>query len=174
MENFLLGIKSLFRIWGDTAFAREVKDLIDGRPPVAAPTPAVVETKPPARSEALTLLSVLQREARLVDFVKEPIAGYTDAQIGAAVRTVHNDCGAVLDRLFAIEPLRSESEGAEIAVASGYDPAQFRLVGNVAGSGRFAADFSTPAGEAAKSEMPEWNGREESALVVAPCEVELK
>lgn len=174
MENFLLGFKALFRIWGDSAFAGQVRDLIEGKPPAAAPAPLPVETKSPARSEALTLLSVLQREARLVDFIKEPIAAYTDDQIGAAVRTVHKDCGAVLDRLFAIEPLRAEAEGAEIAVPSGYDPAQVRLVGNIAGSGPFRGKLHHAGWRAAKSEMPEWNGRDESALVVAPCEVEIK
>lgn len=173
MENFWLGIKALFRIWGDGAFAREIKDLIEGKPPVASPAPAL-ERKTPARSEALTLLSVLQREARFVDFVKEPIAAYSDAQIGAAARTIHKDCGAVLDRLFGIAPLRSEPEGEEITVAPGYDPAQARLVGNVAGSGPFRGRLQHAGWRAAKSEMPEWNGREDSALVIVPCEVEVK
>ena len=70
------------------------------RTPVAA-------KKPPkaARSEAITLLATLQREARFVDFIKEPLDGYSDAQIGAAARDVHRDCGKVLDRLFAIQSL---------------------------------------------------------------------
>jgi hypothetical protein len=47
----------------------------------------------PARSEALNLLAAMQREARFVDFIREPLDGYSDAQIGAAARTVHRDCG---------------------------------------------------------------------------------
>ena len=57
------------------------------------------------RSDAINLLAALQREARFVDFIKEPIAGYSDAQIGAAVRDVHRDCGALLERLFGLKPI---------------------------------------------------------------------
>ena len=63
--------------------------------------PIPLVPKPPARSEAITLLAALQREARFVDFIQESLAGYTDAQIGAAARDVHRDCGTVLKRMFA-------------------------------------------------------------------------
>ena len=71
------------------------------------------------RSDSLTLLAALQREARFIDFVKESLEGFTDAQIGAAARDVHRDCGLVLQRLFGIEPATSEPEGAELEVAFG-------------------------------------------------------
>jgi hypothetical protein len=58
----------------------------DAKKPAAAPRP---------RSEALTLLATLQREARFVDFIKESLEGYSDAQIGAVARDVHRDCGKV-------------------------------------------------------------------------------
>ena len=41
------------------------------------------------RSEAVTLLATLQREARFIDFVMEPLASYSDAQIVAVARDVH-------------------------------------------------------------------------------------
>ncbi len=41
--------------------------------PAAPPTPA-----PAPRNEALSLLAVLQRDARLLDFLKEPLADFTD------------------------------------------------------------------------------------------------
>lgn len=184
MGNFALGFKALFRIWSDAPFAENVEQLLEGKsPPVAAPAP--VETKPapvpapvlkkkePTRNEALTLLSVLQREARLVDFFKEPIAAYTDAQIGAAVRSVHKDCAAVLERMFAIEPMRAEPEGASIEVPADFDPAQFRLVGNIPEQPSFRGKIAHAGWLATKCEVPEWTGREESALVVAPVEVEV-
>jgi hypothetical protein len=184
MGNFALGFKALFRIWSDAPFAENVQELLEGKSqPVAAPAP--VETKPtpapepvlkrkePTRSEALTLLSVLQREARMVDFFKESIAAYTDAQIGAAVRSIHKDCAAVLERMFALQPMRSESEGASIDVAAGFDPAQFRLVGNIPEQPPFRGKIAHAGWIATKCEVPEWTGREESSMVVAPVEVEL-
>ena len=45
--------------------------------PVQLPPP--IERKP-AQSEAITLLATLQREARLVDFLKEDLSNYSDEQ----------------------------------------------------------------------------------------------
>src|ERR1043166_6702371 len=142
MGNFALGFKALLRTWSDAAFAENLQRLLEGKPlpqPAPAetksisttptPPPEPLKKKMPTRSEALTLLAVLQREARFVDFLKEPIANYTDAQIGAAVRSVHKDCAAALERMFTVQPMRSEPEGAAIEVPAGFDPAQFRLVG---------------------------------------------
>ena len=77
------------------------------------PKPAARKPPPkPARSEAVTLLAALQREARFVDFIKEPLDGYSDAQIGAAARDVHRDCGKVLDRLLAIRGSTARKKAA--------------------------------------------------------------
>jgi hypothetical protein len=178
MENFWLGFKAMFQIWSDADFAKKVSALLVAgviEPAKVSETVAApVLVKTPARSEALTLLSVLQREGRLVDFLKEPIASYTDAQIGAAVRGVHEDCGKVLDRLFAIEPLRTENEGEPITIPGGFDPAQVRLVGSIPDQGPFKGALQHAGWRASKAELPEWKGREGSALVIAPCEVEVK
>src|SRR5438132_13537885 len=111
MGNFATGFRALFRIWSDEDFAKKIAQMLDAetstgleqQPPAAEP----LEPEP-VRSEALSLLAVLQREARFVDFIKEPISSYTDAQIGAAVRGDHKDCADVLDRFFEIKTLRSE------------------------------------------------------------------
>src|SRR5687768_17051821 len=98
MGRFGTAFKAFFRVFKDDAFATQVDQLLDGKPvqsiaePIAKPTVVVSQVpavkQAPLRSEALTLLAVLQREARLVDFLKEPIAGYDDAQVGAAVREI--------------------------------------------------------------------------------------
>ncbi len=49
-------------------------------------TPVKVPEQP-IRSDALTLLSTLQREARFLDLVQESLDGFDDAQIGAAARS---------------------------------------------------------------------------------------
>ena len=184
MENFWFGFKAMFRIWSDPAYAARVRaidapgapDLVKAPAPVVTPVPPTpaVPPKKEVRSEALTLLSVLQREGRLVDFLKEPIGAYSDAQIGAAVRGVHEDCGKVLDRLFAIEPLRTESEGTALSINGGFDPAEVRLVGSIPNQGPFKGTLQHAGWRAAKAELPEWNGRDESRMVIAPCEVEIK
>ena len=191
MGRFGLAFKAFFRVFNDATFADEVRRLLDGKavpqqqPAVAAPaatptTPAVLAPAPAPqklaakRSEALTLLAVLQREARLVDFLKESIAGYPDDQVGAAVREIHRDAAAALDRMFALTPVRTETEGAGVTVPAGYDAGRLRVVGNVTGAPPHAGTLAHAGWEATKVELPEWTGTDASARVVAPAEVELR
>ena len=139
---------------------------------VPKPAPAKQPTKP-VRSEAITLLATLQREARFVDFIKEPLDSYSDAQIGAAVRDVHRDCGKVLDRLFAIRSLVDQEEGSPIEVPTGFDAGRFRLTGNVTGDPPFRGRLAHHGWEATEVQLPGWSGTQLSARIVAPVEVEL-
>lgn len=137
--------------------------------PAAAKAAAV-----PKRSEALDLLAALQREARLVDFIKEPLASYSDAQVGAAARQVHRDCGQVLERLFAPRPLRDEAEGADVEVPAGFDAGRCRLTGNVTGQPPYRGRLVHHGWEASQCQLPAWSGSPDAARVIAPAEVELK
>ena len=180
-----LAFKTFFRVLRDRGFADGVRRLVEQGPAALPEAPTVPTTKPtpvtppkpepPAarRSEALTLLAVLQREARFVDFVKESIAGYDDAQVGAAVRDVHRDCGAVLERLFALKPVLDQPEGSKVDVPAGFDAGRFRLVGNVTGQAPYRGTLQHAGWEATRVQVPEWGGSDNAARVVAPAEVEL-
>jgi hypothetical protein len=141
-----------------------------------APKPArPAAAKPaPARNDALNLLAALQREARLVDFIKEPISGYSDAQVGAAVRDIHRDCGSLIERIFALKPIETAAEGSEITVPASFDPARTRLTGNVTGKLPAAGKLCHHGWEAARCELPEWTGSPKAIHVVAPAEIEIK
>jgi hypothetical protein len=184
-----LAIRIFFLVLFQRPVAVQVKEVLDKRklqtglgtakPPAKvaetiSSTPATLRQAPrPVRSEALTLLATLQREARFVDFIKESLDSYSDAQIGAAVRDVHRDCGKVLDRLFAIRPLIDKEEGSPVEVASGFDAGRYRLTGNVAGDPPFHGRLAHHGWEAAEVQLPAWSGTQQSARVVAPVEVEL-
>jgi hypothetical protein len=193
MGRLGLAFRAFFRVFNDATFADEARRLLLGgsgttprQPAVAEPTgkpvtPGVPALTPPAapkpaprRSDALTLLAVLQREARLVDFLKESIAGYPDDQVGAAVREIHRDAAAALDRMFALTPIRTEAEGAGVTVPAGYDAGRVRLVGNVTGAPPHAGTLAHAGWEATKVDLPEWSGTDASARVVAAAEVELR
>jgi hypothetical protein len=135
----------------------------------ARPTTAAA----PKRSEAVTLLAALQREARFVDLVKEPLDSYTDEQIGAAARNVLRDCGGVLDRFFELKPAVGQAEGESVEVPVGYDPARYKVTGNVNGSPPFRGRVVHAGWVAATANLPAWTGNNESAKVVAPVEVEV-
>ncbi|AKF82920.1 protein of unknown function [Myxococcus fulvus] len=105
-------------------------------PPPAVKPPAPPPALPPERehASALTLLAMLQREGRLVDFLQENVAAYSDAEVGAACRTVHEGCRKVLGQYFTVKPVLPESEGASVTVPAGFDAQRIRLTGNVTGT----------------------------------------
>jgi hypothetical protein len=179
MMGLGVAFKAFWRALTDSGFADQVARLLGGQPaatPLAAAAPAPVippVARPPARSEALTLLALLQREGRLIDFLQEPIAGYNDAQIGAAVRDIHRDCAAALGRVFALKPLLELADGSPVEVPYGFDAAKYHLTGNVAGQPPYRGTLRHPGWQATQVKLPEWNGSTAAANVVAPIEVEL-
>jgi len=158
------------RVRGALEAAAEEKPQIEE--PKAKPEPD--KPKPPQRSEALTLLAALQREARFVDFVKEPLDSYSDAQVGAAARDVHRGCAEVIERMFAPAAASEEEEGATVEVPAGFDPGAYKLVGNVQGEPPFHGKLTHHGWQAAKCDLPQWSGGEGSTRIIAPVEVELK
>jgi hypothetical protein len=133
----------------------------------AAPTPEAA-----ARRAALQLLSVLQREGRLVDFIEEDLAGFPDAAVGAAARTVHEGCKRAIQELFRLEPVLRQAEGATVEVPAGFDPAAIRLTGNVVGSPPFRGSLRHHGWKAQAVHLPPPADGVDPAIV-APAEVEL-
>ncbi|NQV28679.1 MAG: DUF2760 domain-containing protein [Rhodopirellula sp.] len=168
-------LKLALRVLFDGSFAETVQNLGTSEESPEAPAKIEVPVTPPkpARSEAVALLETLQREARLVDFVKEPIDAYSDAQVGAAVREIHRDCGTVLERLFAIRPILLETEGAQVEIAADSDAGRIRLTGNVTGERPSHGKLTHHGWEAQNCKLPEWTGSDEAANVLAPAEVEV-
>ena len=176
MGRMGVAFRAFFRVLSDGAAAEAVAKALSGEKPAleTKPAPRPETPKKPARSDALTLLATLQREARLVDFLQESISGYADAQVGAAVREVHRDCRAVIDRVFGLQPVNKEAEGADIEVPVGFEPARIRLIGNITGQPPYRGKLAHHGWEATRCELPEWTGAGAAARVVAPAEVEVK
>lgn len=183
--RIFLAIRTFFAVLFRHAVAEQVRAVLAGRalpaPPAAKtpdrerPAPAVTERpKKPVRSEGLTLLATLQREARLVDLVQESLDEYSDEQVGAAARDVLRNCRSVLERLFQLQPVVREAEGAEVALPAGFDAGRYRLTGDVSGAGPLRGSLMHHGWEATKCEIPAWSGSEAAARVVAPAEVEVR
>jgi len=121
---------------------------------------------------AIQMLALLQRDGRLVDFLTENISAYPDAQIGAAVRTIHDNCRQVLDRYVKLEPILNSEEDQPVTVPASSDLAAIKLIGNLTGElplrgvlrhkGWRVREVNLPP-------LPQGGGR----MVVAPAEVEL-
>lgn len=121
----------------------------------------------------LRLLNYLQQGGRLIDFLKEDITPFTDAQVGAAVRKIHQDCSQTVEELVTIRPLRDESEGATIHVPKGFNPAEFKIMGKVKGEAPYSGVLVHRGWKAQKRSLPKKSG-EQSTEVICPAEVEIK
>ncbi|MET3134166.1 hypothetical protein AAKU55_004461 [Oxalobacteraceae bacterium GrIS 1.11] len=162
-----LAFGALFNILSDADYALRVARLDQ------APAPAAAAPRAPANQEAaLQLLSLLQREARLIDFTQENLSAYADADIGAAARVVHEGCGKVLREHFTIEAVRAEAEGSRIVLEEGFDAAAVRLTGNVVGGAPFRGSLSHRGWRASGVRLPKLSASHD-ATILAPAEVEL-
>jgi hypothetical protein len=179
MRRLALAFRVFFRVMASALVAEQVERALKGQSLPAIeqkpvePAPPKPVKKAAVRNDALNLLAALQREARLVDFFQEPIAGYSDAQIGAAVRDIHRECATAIERIFALKQIESAAEGAMIDVPEGFDPTRIHLSGNVTGAPPFRGKLCHHGWEATRCDLPEWSGGERALLVVAPAQVEV-
>jgi hypothetical protein len=166
-----LALVCLFRVVFDPPFAALV---LQAREQKALPAPAAAPKEPvrSAPDAALHLLAQLQREGRFIDFCEEEIASFSDAEVGAAARTVHGGCRKVLRSALVLQPVRTDAEGAEVTVGAGFDPASLRLTGNVVGNPPFRGTLRHHGWKAASVTLSP-PGAGQDATVLAPAEVEL-
>jgi hypothetical protein len=179
-----LAVGTFFSILGDGEFAASVLRLRNGETvsasaPTQTPAPAPAPASQPAPTlkeatpdAALQLLGLLQRDARFIDFVEEDIKNYSDADIGAAARLVHDGCRATLREHFTIRPVRDEAEGARVTLAEGFDASSIRLTGNVVGHAPFNGSISHRGWRVDEVRLPKL-AASHNAKVIAPAEVEL-
>lgn len=118
------------------------------------------------------LVSAFQRQGRLIDFLEEDLNPYADAQIGAAVRTIHENCRKTLQRYLSPEPILRQSEGENVQIAPDVDRHAVKLVGNVVGQPPFQGIVRHRGWQLRSFAMPDLS---ESANpnVIAPAEVEI-
>jgi hypothetical protein len=124
------------------------------------------------RSDAVYTLTLLQREGRLIDFLKEDVSSFSDEQVGAAVRQIHEGCGKVLERYFKVEALASVSEGESLTVPKGFDPSEYQMSGQVAGEAPYTGNLVHKGWKASALSLPE-RSSSLNGMVICPAEVEV-
>jgi hypothetical protein len=187
MNGFWERLALAFRCFFSILFHRDIPtDIAQKWGKAAGPVPQVpaVPVPPGSRPDkvdrpasegfdrAVQMLTLLQRDGRLIDFLAENISFYPDDQLGAAVRTIHETCRQVLDHYVKLEPVLNSDEDQPVTVQAGFDPAAIKLIGNVAGEppirgllrhkGWRVKEVNLPP-------LPQGIGR----MVVAPAEVEV-
>jgi hypothetical protein len=121
---------------------------------------------------AVQMLALLQRDGRLIDFLTEDIAPYQDAQIGAAVRDVHDSCRKAIEHYLALEPVIASDEGQPVTVEPGFDPAAIKLIGNVTGHPPLRGTLRHRGWRVAEAHLPPLPG-DGGRAIIAPAEVEI-
>jgi len=173
-RRLIIAVVSFWRILVDPAFAAGVADLGElGSEALAAAQEAKLPGLRVVEPNAgLQLLGLLQQEGRFIDFLEDDVAAYSDAEVGAAARIVHEGCGKTLKEHFVIEPIHAEAEGARVTLQEGFDAAAVRLTGNVIGHPPFSGILTHRGWRATEVRLPRIASGHDLA-VLAPAEVEL-
>lgn len=158
-----------WRILFGAGFAGEVAEglefLAQARTKKAAPPERV-------HASGLALLAAFQREGRLIDFLQQDAAGFSDEDIGAAARVVHGGCRKTLRQFFDLAPAAQAAEGSPMVVPAGFDPERIQLTGNVSGTPPFKGALKHHGWVVTALRMPSV-AETVDPRVIAPAEVEL-
>lgn len=161
-----------------------LRKLVGGQPfptataPASSPAARAEEDAPADRADEkkrlfVHLLSVLQREGRLMDFLREDLSRFEDAQIGAAVRGVHENCNKALARYLTPQPVMPQAEGETVVVPPGFDPEAVKLTGNVVGDPPFSGILRHRGWRFQSVAVPQLSAMDDPTLI-APAEIEIE
>ena len=140
------------------------------KPSAPAPGPSAPAIK--VSDGALQILSILQRDARLIDFIMEDISSYSDDQVGAAVRGLHDQSRDALARYVALAPVIDSVEGTYAKAPAG-DPTAVKFVGNVPAATPPGGVLRHKGWRATKVDLPALAARQDAAII-APAEIEIE
>ncbi len=173
MSRITLAFKSFFAILFSDYLPAEIASAFgyvkESEVKVAPPVKPVVEVR--TSDGALQMLSILQRDARLIDFLMEDIGSYSDDQVGAAVRSLHEQSRAALLRYVTLAPVVDGVEGTATRIPS-RDPNTIKLLGNVPADGKVSQGILRHKGwRVEKVELPRAG---QNAMLLAPAEIEIE
>ena len=142
------------------------------RAAAASPAAPAKPAERPTSDGALQILGILQRDSRLVDFLMEDIGAYSDEQVGAAARQMHDQCREALDRYVRLDPVIDGVEGT-FAKAPSPDPNVVRFIGNVPAKPPAGGTLRHKGWRATKADLPPLGAKQDPAII-APAEIEIE
>lgn len=178
MNRIVLAFRCFFNILFQGVLSPEVLTELNltrreaAQPKAAAvkPAPAVPTVK--TADGALQILGILQRDSRLVDFLMEDIASYSDDQVGAAVRELHDQCRDSIARYVTLQPVIDGVEGT-FAKAPSADPNVVKFIGNVPAKPPSGGTLRHKGWRASKVDLPALAAKQDAAII-APAEIEIE
>ena len=177
MNRIVLAFRAFFNLLFSGELSPEVLIALNlSRRSAAAP--AKPATPPPAApvvrtsDGALQILAILQRDSRLIDFLMEDVSGYSDDQVGAAVRELHDQCRDAVGRYVTLTPVIDGVEGT-YAKAPAQDASLVKFVGNVPAKPPAGGTLRHKGWRATKVELPNLPAKQD-ATIIAPAEIEIE
>jgi hypothetical protein len=159
-----LAVTAFRRVLSDAEVAGRIRPLLEA--PAAPPKPAKRSGEP------LRLLRLLQRDAKMVDFLMQDIAGASDGDIAVFVRDMHPKAQKVLQEHLTVVPVMRQAEGETVEVPRGFDPSAIQLLGNLTGQPPYRGTLKHAGWRVSDYKLPApAEGLDE--LVLAPAEVDL-
>jgi hypothetical protein len=177
LNRISLAFRCFFNLLFGGALSEEtLRDLKLSRRETAAAkaAPAAASAAPSVKTSdgALQMLAIMQRDARLVDFLMEDISGYQDDQIGAAVRELHDQCRDSIARYVTLQPVIDGVEGT-FAKAPSPDPNVVKFIGNVPAKPPAGGTLRHKGWRVATVNLPALSGKQD-VTIVAPAEIEIE
>jgi len=170
MNRISYAFRAFFSILFGGALPGDIAQAFGYSKAVPAKAPSPPKPQPGPSAGAVQILGILQRDARLVDFLMEDIAAYSDEQVGAAVRDVHAQSHQALERYLRLQPVIDGVEGT-FTKTEGLDAASLKFVGKVPPGGKAPGGVLRHKGwKAVKVELPQAT----SGDVLAPAELEIE
>jgi len=173
LSRIILAFRCFFSILFSGALSSELRTAVAPVPAATpAPAPAPAAAVRPTSDGALQILGILQRDSRLIDFLAEDIAAYSDEQVGAAVRELHDQCRDSLNRYVTLQPVIDGVEGT-FAKAPSSDPNVVKFVGNVPAKPPAGGTLRHKGWKAAGIRLPQLAAKQDAAML-APAELEIE
>ena len=173
MNRIVLAFRAYFNLLFSGELSPEVLISLNLSRRSATPVPAAPAARvAPASDGALQILGILQRDSRLIDFLMEDVSGYTDDQIGAAVRELHDQCRDAIARYVTLAPVIDGVEGT-YAKTPGQDPNLVKFVGNVPAKPPAGGTLRHKGWRATKVDLPTLAAKQD-ATIIAAAEIEIE
>jgi Domain of unknown function (DUF2760) len=176
LSRIVLAFRCFFNIlFGGRLSDSVITELgLSRRAATSGPAAPAQPPAPPAESSdgALQILAIMQRDSRLLDFLMEDLASYSDDQIGAAVRELHDQCRDSIARYVTLQPIIDGVEGT-FTQAPSKDPNVVKFVGNVPATPPAGGTLRHKGWRAVKVDLPALGARQDAAIL-APAEIEVE
>ena len=170
MNRISLAFRSFFSIlFGDDLPADIAQAFGYTKAAPVRPAPAPKAAAGPVDG-AVQILSILQRDSRIIDFLMEDVSSYSDEQVGSAVRDVQEQARKAMLRYLQLQPVIDGVEGTYIKTNPADAPA-IKLIGKVPASGKAPGGVLRHKGwKADKVDLPPIGPTD----VLAPAELEIE